>query len=339
MTTRIWINRAGPSRIHAMRMLRDNPDGLPVTIHATRTRADNPSQRFADVPGWEPGSDISDAEYGQFAVDYVRTHGIQVIIPTSRMTALASRAAHLADLGCTLLAPGAAVCELTDSKTATYDVAKELGVPVPPYQRVSGSAEFRDAVWALRSQGHTACVKPDTGWAASSFRIIDDGATTLESLLVSSRPVVDVETYATALSKARLEGKYVPDLIVMPFLDVPEVSVDLLCSNGQVLIAIPRRKSGFYREFHHNAEVIEHATTLARLLPLNHVANVQFRYLGGKPVLLEINPRPSAGTFHTEATGVNLYWEAIKQVIQPGSPVTLPQLGGRVLLHETALAV
>jgi len=338
MTIRIWINRAGPSRIHAMRMLRNNPDGLPVTIHASRTRADNPSQKFADIPGWEPGSDATDAEYGDFAVRYVEQHKIQVIIPTARMSALAARTDDLAALGCTLLAPAASVCELTDSKTNTYIVAKELGVPVPPYQLVSTSTEFRDAVWHLRSKGYTACVKPDTGWAASSFRIIDDSAVTLENLLVSAQPVVDVETYATAMAKAALSGVEVPSMIVMPFLDAPEVSVDLLCRNGEVLIAIPRRKSGFYREFIHNEQVIEHASTLARLLPLNHVANVQFRYLDGQPVLLEINPRPSAGTFHTEATGVNLYWEAVKQAVTGGS-VPAPRLGGKVLLHETALAV
>lgn len=338
---KIWINRAGPSRIEGMRMLRNNPDGRSVTIHATRANLTNPSQQFCDVGGREPGSEASDDEYGQFAVDYVRQHGIQVIIPTARMTALSNRALDLAMLGCTVLTPLHHVAEVTDSKTRTYREAELLGVKVPPYFRVSSAAQFHDAVMSLRSGGHTACVKPDTGWAASSFRVIQDTATSMDSLLTSVKPVVDLETYATALSKAQDEGREIPDLIVMPFLEEPEWSIDMLSSvSGRVLAAVPRVKSGWYREFRDDSEALEIARNLSENLPLAYLSNVQMRYLEGELVLLEINPRASAGIFHTEATGVNLYWEAVKYafgLIEHEIPS--PILGGKVLVSERAIPI
>lgn len=341
MTINIWINRAGPSRVQAMRMLRENPDGRSVTIHATRANLTNPSQQFCDIGGREPGSEVSDEDYGQFAVDYVRQHGIHVIVPTARIAALAARSGELAQLGCTVMAPRHHIAQTTDSKTGTYREAEHLGVKVPPYFRASTAAQFRDAVLYLRSHGHTACVKPDTGWAASSFRIIEDTAMSMDSLLASVRPVIDLETYATALDKAQIEGREIPELIVMPFLQEPEWSVDMLSSaEGRVLAAVPRAKNGWYREFRDEPEALDIARRLAENLPLAYLSNVQMRYLEGELVLLEINPRASAGIFHTEATGTNLYWEAVKYALggREGD-VRQPKLGGRVLLSEVATSV
>lgn len=340
-STKIWINRAGPSRIQAMRMLRNNPYNEPVTIHATRTNRTNPSQKFCDVGGWEPGGEAIDEEYGDFAVDYVRKHGIRVIIPTSRVAALAKRSVDLSALGCTVMTPHHRIASICDSKIDTYREAESLGIQVPPYFRASSAEQFRDAVVILRGMGHTACVKPDTGWAASSFRIIEDTAMSLDSLLASSKPVVDMETYATALEKAQVKGRTIPDLIVMPYLEDPEWSVDMLSSiSGQVMSVVPRSKNGWYREFRYDDEVMDIARCLSEGLPLSYLSNVQMRYLEGELVLLEINPRASAGIFHTEATGVNLYWEAVKYALgRDERRVRQPKLGGRVLLSEAAVPI
>lgn len=335
---KIWINRAGPSRIHAMRMLRANPDGRPVVIHATRTRADNPSQKFADVPGNEPGSEATDAEYGSFAVAYVRAHGIQAIIPTARMSALAAQRDELTALGCTLLAPSVGVCDMADSKFDTYRVASSLGLKVPDFHAVSSASGFYSAVAKIQDAGHVATVKPDTGWAASGFRIITPAPPTLEEL-TSGKPYVHVDTYADALAQHTRSDREPADLIVMPYLDNPEISVDVLCEDGEPLITIPRTKNGFYRDLDAPKEVIDQAYTLVRKLKLNHLVNIQFRQLDGSFVLLEINPRPSAGTFHTEASGVNLYWEAVKRAVVGHGAVPVPKLGARVLLQETAVTL
>lgn len=338
MTINIWINRAGPSRIQAMRMLRGNPDRTAVKIFATRTNPSNPSLKFCDVRGSEPGSENSNEAYARFAVDYVRTHRIRIIIPTSWMTALSMVKEELAGLGCTVMVPDEDICQITDSKTRTYRHAQQMGVEVPPFYLVRNSVEFRDAVWAVQRAGFRAIVKPDTGWAAASFRIIQDQEMTLSDLMRSVRPVVDMETYATVLDKAERSGEVVPSLIVMPYLEGPECSVDMVStSTGEPCVSVLRAKSGWYREFRTDDVITSMAHTLAQRMPLPYLTNVQVRYLEGRPVLLEVNPRPSAGTFHTEAAGVNLYWEAVKAALGRTDIAPCAQTGGRILVTDSAV--
>lgn len=336
----VWINQAGSPRVHAIRMLHNNPDGWPVRVFATRTDTNNPSQQFADVGGTEPGGDVPDAEYAQFSVDYVRANCIDVIMPTDRMTALATRKADFEALGCTLMCADAEIGAMAHSKVETYARAASIGIRVPPHFLVRAPAQFRDAVMAIRSTGHVACVKPDTGFAAFSFRIIKDTAMSMENLLLAVKPVVDMETYAVAMEKALLHGEELPPFIVMPYLEEPEVSVDKLTSlTGRSLLSVPRAKQRWYREFPDCPEIVEMVDVLAQRLPLPYFSNIQFRFLDDKPVLLEINDRVSGGIDQTESTGVNAYWEGVRYAVTGEERVLEPNLGGRVFLHQTSIPV
>jgi biotin carboxylase len=330
------------SKIPAMRMLRENPDGTPVKIHATRPDASGPALAFADTRGFEPDWDASDEQYAQFALDHVRLHGIDVLIPTCRMAALAARAEDFARAGCALLvAADGRVARITGSKSDTYEAAQRLGVPVPPSCRVSAASGFAEAVAELRDRGYEACVKPDTGWSAGGFRILRDLRPTLDDLLESVSPVVAAEHYERTLWLSEAAGRPIPDLIVLPYLDDPEISVDCLSSpDGTVLASVARAKDGLYRTFVDHPEAREIAHTLVKQLPLTYLSNVQVRFLNGDPVLLEVNPRASAGVFQTLHTGVNLYWEAVKLAISgEAGPVPTPRLGGRIVVAESTIAM
>lgn len=336
MTTRIWINRAGPSRIHAMDMLHSS--GRELTIHATRTNPSAPSLKFADVSGWEPGGETDDATYAEFCLNYIRDHRIDVVIPTSRMTALAMIKDQAADLGCTILTVSEDVARITESKSATYEAASSQGIPTPPWRKVNSWDTFAAAVQDLRADGHRVCVKPDTGWAAGGFRILEDNAHDLSSLMSSPRPVTSAESYERALWTAQRHGETIPDLIVLPFLDEPEISVDSLSTpDGQVLTSIARAKKGWYREFSDDQRLHKMARLAVESFPLAYLSNVQMRYLDGEPVLLEINPRASAGLYHTRHTGVNMYWEAVKLALFGPGEVPQPATG-KVAIIENALA-
>jgi hypothetical protein len=339
---KIWFNRAGESKIAAVELLRGNPDGTPVEIHATRPGADGPALAFADHRGPEPDWDATDEQYAEFAVQYVRRHGIDVLIPTCRMSALASRAEDFAAAGCALVvAAGERVATITASKSDTYMVARELGVPVPPWFRVSTADTFAEAVADLRGRGLLACVKPDGNWSADAFRILRDEPVTLGDVMAPAGPVVSAVAYERALRRAEEEGHQVPDLIVLPYLDGPEISVDCLSApDGTVLASVGRVKQAPYRTFTTDPAVYEIARTLVRHLPLAYLSNVQVRFLGGDPVLLEINPRVSAGVAHTRHTGLNLYWSAVKLASTgDAGPVPAPRLSGRIVVVESALSI
>ena len=77
----------------------------------------------------------------------------------------------------------------------------------------------------------------------------------------------------------------------------------------------PRRKlpgAGNGQLIDMRPEIIEATSKLAHDYGLNGIFNVQFREAGGKPRLLEINPRMSGGIGMACAAGPNLPWIALK---------------------------
>lgn len=315
-STKVWFNRAGISRVHIADQLRNNPDNEQVVVHATRPGATGAALTAADSCADEPDWDLSDKEYGDWAVEHAKDNGIDVLAPSCRMRALAARKQDFANIGCTVMtAATSEISTLLDSKTATYTFASTLrGVAVPPFRRVTSSVEFQQAVKDIQTYGFTPTVKLNSGWSADSFRILTDGWPEGEDLVLHGlRPTVNSFDYAVALRSMERKGTAF-DLIVMPYMEAPEISVDVLAHpEDGVLAMVPRAKSrGRARTFDVTDDVLEMTRILAEELELTYLANVQFRYLAGKPVLLEINPRPAAGSYQSIHAGVHLHWEAVR---------------------------
>lgn len=317
---KIWINRARTYKALLVEMLRDNPDGTPVHIHATHVM-DSPAMEQADVRSSEPDRGTSDEVYAEWALEYARKHGIDILIPSDRFRVLAQYQHEFENLGVTLLSqPSVTGAAIADSKTETYTAAAEAGLYTPPHFQVTDSDGFREAVWTIERLGYEACVKPDTGWAADGFRILTQGRPTVDDLFSSPRRVVNAEDYAQVLARMRRSGEKVPPLIVAPVMGTPETSVDVLrAPSGEVIASIARSKGRYTRTFSSDPEIHRIARVMVEKLDIRYLSNVQTRMLDGQPVLLEVNPRGSDGLPHCLATGVNLPWEAVRLAL--GKPV------------------
>jgi hypothetical protein len=323
-----------------MRMLRDNPDAVGVRVYGTNVDRDAPALGACDVAEVEPRH-VGDAEYADFALDFCRRHGVDVLIPPRRLAALAGRAADFAEAGTHLMcSPPAAISVLT-SKTRTYEAARAAGVPVPPWRSVRDAGGFLAAVEELTADGERVCFKPAGEFSAFGFRVLDDRPLRIRDLLAPPVPVVSVGAVAEALERAADAGETVPEFLVMPYLEGPEISVDCLSApGGSVLAAVARAKQGRYRLLLDDPEPAAIAARLVGHFGLAYLSNVQLRHRAGRPVLLEANPRPSAGIFQTAFTGVNLPWAAVRLLVR-GEPGALPEprLGGRVAVTESAALV
>ncbi|MDT0306594.1 ATP-grasp domain-containing protein [Streptomyces sp. DSM 44917] len=321
-------------------MLRENPDGAPVRIYGTNVDPSAPALAACDVGEVEPhrvGNDV----YADFALDFCRRHGVDVLIPPRRLDALAGRAEAFAALGTRLMCSSPGAIGALTSKGRTYEAARAIGVPVPEWRVVSDADGLRAAVEDLSRAGETVCIKPAGEYSAFGFRILDDSPLSMRDLLQPARPLVSVNAVADALKRAADGQEKVPQFIVMPYLDDPEVSVDCLSApGGRLLAAIPRAKEGRYRLLLDNPAYAEIAERLVGHFRLAYLSNVQLRHRHGRPVLLEANPRPSAGIFQTAFSGVNLPWAAVRLLLagDPG-PLTGLRLGGRVAVTETVTEV
>ncbi|WP_329134448.1 ATP-grasp domain-containing protein [Streptomyces sp. NBC_01476] len=321
-------------------MLRENPDAADVHIYGTNVDRDAPALSACEVREVEPRY-VSDDEYGAFALDFCRRHGIDVLIPPRRLAALAGLTDAFAQAGTRLMCSPPAAIDVLTSKSRTYEAARAAGVPVPPWRVVSDADGFREAVAELSADGERVCFKPAGEFSAFGFRILDDRPLRLRDLLAPPAPLASVGAVTDALKRAADEGEAIPEFLVMPYLDGPEVSVDCLSApGGAPLAAIARSKQGRYRVLLDDPEPTSIARRLVSHFALAYLSNVQLRHRDGRPVLLEANPRASAGIFQTAFTGVNLPWAAVRLLLRgDAGPLPEPRLGGRIAVTESATEV
>lgn len=321
-------------------MLRDNPDAVDVRIYGTNVDRDAPALSACEVREVEPRY-VGDDEYGAFALDFCRRHAIDVLVPPRRLAALAGLTHAFAETGTRLMCSPPAAIDVLTSKSRTYEEARAAGVPVPPWRVVADAQGFRDAVEELSADGERVCFKPAGEYSAFGFRILDDRPLRLRDLLAQPAPLASVGAVTDALRRAADEGEVIPEFLVMPFLDGPEVSVDCLSApGGATLAAIARSKQGRYRLLLDDPTATGIARRLVGHFGLAYLSNVQLRHRDGEPVLLEANPRASAGIFQTAFTGVNLPWAAVRLLLRgDAGPLPQPRLGTRIAVTESATVV
>jgi hypothetical protein len=103
----------------------------------------------------------------------------------------------------------------------------------------------------------------------------------------------------------------------MELLEGPEYSIDCIADGeGSLHAAIPRRKAdGRLRVLENNEELIAIAQRVAAVYRIPYNFNIQMRYSGGVPKLLEINPRMSGGLHATCLTGINFPYLGVKAAL------------------------
>ncbi|MGW6012031.1 ATP-grasp domain-containing protein [Streptomyces sp. NPDC055210] len=321
---RVWLNRTYAENVFFMDQLRRNPCGRAVEIHATHGDPDSPILAAADIAAMEPEG-LSPAAYVEYALDQCARHSIDVFVPVLHQTALAEHREEFAAVGTALLAPPAEAVHTFQDKVVAYEAVEKLGVPVPPWQRVRTADELIAAVDELEAAGHKACFKPASGAGGVGFRIITRTPFSLMHLSGFPSPYMPLDLVVQALRQADEPV----DWLVMPLLGEPEVSVDCLTGpDGRVRMAVGRTKNGRRRGFTLDPSFIEPARVLAEGFGLHYLTNIQFRMLGDKPVLMDVNTRPAGGLHQLSQCGINAPWAAVRLALgeEPGDVVP-PFLG------------
>lgn len=329
---RVWFNHTYATNSHVIAMLRENPSGRAVRVIGTHGDRDSPVLRACDEAFAEP--DVADTNYVAWALDFARTHRVDVLVPRLAMAELADATADFDAIGTALTAPAAATVRLFENKANAYRAATALGLPVPPHRVVTDSAGLRNAHAELSPLG-VLCIKPVRGVGGAGFRILSNDAPSLAEFSGRVPPKADLDRLCVALDTAHREGATVTPILVMPMLTGPELSVDCLVDrDGTTLAAIGRGRSRRRRLLLDDPRARELAETINRAHRVAYLSNTQVRYWQGPtdegplPYLLEVNTRISGGLFQTALTGVNLPWAAVQLALgEPVAPLA-PRYGG-----------
>ena len=333
MTLRVWFNRTYATNAHVIEMIRANPDGRAVYVLGTHPDPDSPVLVAADEAHPEP--DVDAAEYLAWALEFAREHRVDILVPRLHMAELADAREQFAAVGTRLLCAAGETVRLFADKQRAYRAAAALGLPVPPHHLVTDAAGLRAAYAELSADGGNVCMKPTHGVGGAGYRMLTTAPPRLSDFTGSVRARASVDAVCHALEASAAAGQNGPELLVMPYLTGPEISVDVLATaEGYMLAAVGRGRSRRRRLIIDDPDANDVARRLVAAHRVGYLSNTQVRYWQAssddapRPYLLELNTRISGGLFQTAIAGVNLPWRAITLALgEPHRPVT-PEFGG-----------
>ncbi|WP_347552558.1 ATP-grasp domain-containing protein [Pseudalkalibacillus hwajinpoensis] len=327
--TKIWFNRWFTTVAHYIELIRNNDDRMKFEIYGSHPNRDALYLQYCDQAFVEP--DISGEAYIDYCLQVCIEKRIDVFVPRKENVLISQNLLRFHEIGVKVLVCDAELMALMDNKAAMYqsitEREEEKGiplVPIPDYVVVNNVHDFRKAYDFLVKKGHTVCFKPVIGEGANGFRVIKEGQETIEELLtegISRR--ISFEHACSILS----QEETFPELMVLEFLEGFEYSIDCLAYDGELHLAIPRKKvEGRVRELEDNKALLDLARALHNEYNIDFISNIQVKFSNGIPKLLEINPRMAGGLNISCLSGVNIPYEAIKLLLhgnhetQPLSP-------------------
>jgi hypothetical protein len=321
---RVWFNRTFSSSYHAVSLIRDNPDGWPVQVYGTHETLDAVFLGACDHASVEPTLRIED--YLDHALDFCAFHRIKAFVPKRFMVPIAGRREDFEARGTGLLVAGSPrTIAAVGDKGHLYDMVERLCPGWAPRHRVvRTAAEFAAAHAEIAVTGAQVCFKPAQGEGGGGFRIIDDSRSPLTALADYPSERIPLAVALAALGSV----ESFPPLVVSEVLAGAEYSLDCLARDGELLVAVPRRKLDRRTQRIEDApELVEVARAVAAEFRLKFLFNIQFMVGRDGPKVIDVNPRMSAGIDTAAASGVNLPWLGLRLLLEGDVAVPTPRYG------------
>ncbi len=320
----LWLNRNIASSYNVLETIRESlrpgENWRIVTSHPYRHSS---VFRLSDVHEIEPAH-LDDRQYVRYALDFVRRHKVDVFLPGTKLHAIVKARQAFEARGVRLIAAAdAATLHTIDSKSRLYRAVPPELAPIPEYRVVHDLAGF-DAAYADLSQRHRGiCFKPCISVYGLGFRIVTPRGGGVRRLLNTASLKISLRQARASLGTVT---RFRP-LMLMPYLPGPERSVDCLGQRGELLRCVVRRKASVegYQKLEDNPHIVTLVRRLTAHFQLDGLFNVQFRDSGGKPFLLEINPRMSGGLYCSCLSGLAFPYWAVRLALGTATPEDIPQ--------------
>lgn len=327
---RIWFNHWFSTAYHLINMMRDGLSGKCYVI-GSGTNDVSVFRTACDEWHSEP-KDLSGEEYAQWCMDFCIENKIDVFVPRRGLVEIISRSADFKAAGVKLFADDRAdIAVQLDDKIQTYKMFSGICPEfIPPVYEAKSLEEFKAAYEALKPHWDRVCYKLTIDEGARSFRIIDPKIDGIYGLY--NKPGFKL-TYNTACAVLSEYDFSIP-MLVMPYLSGKEYSCDCLATSEGNLI-IPRYKTGKrYSIVNFEPEIMDACGKIMDKLQLKMPMNIQFKYEGDRPYLLEINPRMSGGLqLSCKATGINLPYIALSQLLGQEEKWEYPDIDEQKVAH------
>jgi carbamoyl-phosphate synthase large subunit len=203
-------------------------------------------------------------------------------------------------LGAKVMADGVHGIEIASDKAVMHAACSEIPVPQPQLIRPASLDEFVAGARELGYPEVPVCFKPPVAKGSRGFRILSAHIDRVHDLLYE-RPINRSMTLDDFIDLFR-DYRPFPSLMLMEYVDAPEITVDLFADTGDVLFHQTRTREEFLTGLAmafktiDRPDLVELTRKVVRHLDLDYFQSVQ--WIGGK--LLEINPRVSTFVYQED---------------------------------------
>ncbi len=300
---RIWFNHWFSTAYHLINMMKElEPKELYFIGTSTNPYA---LYKRACDEFYEERHDLPEEEYLRFCLDFCVEHSIDIFVPRHNLVSIVENRDKFEEINVKLFAErNAQVVKKLEDKFSAYELLREILPNRVPEMEVTYSVnEFMDAVKRVGEVSSRVCYKLAVDEGARSFRVIDEGIESVSSLY--NRPGNKI-TMAAAVNVLKGYDFKIP-VLVMPFLENEEISVDCLATKSGKII-IPRYKTNKrYSEVIFNKEIMDECSLIIDKYDLQMPVNIQYKKGETGLFLLEINTRMSGGLqLSCKASGINM---------------------------------
>lgn len=270
-------------------------------------------------------------EYVDALLDICKKESIDVLLPimSVELNALADSRARFEQIGTRVSVSESAALNVANNKRKLLDFMRGQGLPCAEYRVVHSVEEIKDAVRDLGYPGKRVCIKATEGSGSRGFRVLDASVSRFD-IFLHEKPtsgIMRLEEFLPVLE----EAPAFPELLVMEYLEGAEYSVDLLADQGDSLVTCCRKSLRMENSIMLEAVTVENPAVSglceATVKALGLDGNIGFdlrERKDGTPLIMECNPRITAGVPYFAQAGVNLPYLCVKKML--GETLPEPQL-------------
>lgn len=269
-------------------------------------------------------------DYIDSLLDICKKEHVDVLIPimSAELEKLSENIEKFEKIGTKVSVSELNQIKVSNNKLVLLDYLEKEGFPYPRHMEINN---IDDIDFAINKLGTPCVFKLNEGSGSRGMRIIDPSKSRLDVFL-QEKPN-SVYTTIKDLKETLCEGK-IPPMHAMEYLPGEEYTVDILANKGDVKYCLCRRglnvqSSIILDGIVENRPVItDMCAEVVSKLKLHGNIGFDIKERADRiPVILECNPRATAGVSEFTASGVNLLYLCIKMLVGEPLPHIKPKYG------------
>ena len=271
---------------------------------------------------------------------------IDILLPimSAELDILSKNKERFSEVGTVVSVSSPRALSIANNKRKLSDFLREHQLPCAWYYTVHSVEELSICAQLLGYPEKQVCVKATEGSGSRGFRILSETVSRFHTF-INEKPTAGIITLNEMLD-ILAEAEEFPELLVMEYLPGAEYSVDLLADHGSVLASCCRKSLRMENSIMLEAIIVDRPD-IADLC--NHICeeleldgNIGFdlrERSDGTPVIMECNPRITAGVPYFAQAGVNLPYLCVKKILREELPLIEPEYGKVIRRRWIEMAV